>query len=765
MNQIEPFGIKVLLIYRGINEAGAAAYVVRHLSEELRESDVQVVISQGMTDARSIITADPTIQCILLKLDDVGDLKYEAAAGILSFIRERNEFLPVFLLASRTDAADVPTDILNKVNDFIWIMEDTSDFIAGRILAAIKRYRDYILPPMFKALAEFQEINEYSWHTPGHTGGTAFLKSPAGRAFFNFFGEQIFRSDLSISVGELGSLLDHSGPIGKSEKYIARVFGSHRSYHVTNGTSTSNRVVIMASVTRNQVALCDRNCHKSVEHAMTMSGAIPTYLMPSRNQYGIIGPILPERMTVDAIQKSIQENPLITNGIDPTPQHAVITNSTYDGLCYNVNRVIELLGNTVDRLHFDEAWYGYARFNPIYDGRFAMCGNPDFFNPNYPTVFATQSTHKLLAAFSQASMIHVRNGRRPIAPERFNEAFMMHASTSPFYPIIASNDVSAAMMDGAGGKALTTDSIREAVAFRRTVARLNAEFAAKNEWFVNVWQPDTITLPGSKKKTPFYKMDEETLVTNPACWVLRPNAAWHGFGAIEDDFCMLDPIKVSVTTPGVKAKGGLEPWGIPAAVLTAYLNNKGIVVEKTTDFTVLFLFSLGITKGKWGTLLNALFEFKEDYDANLPLERALPGLMQSYPKRYKGWGLHDLSDAMFQTMAELKTTETMGAAFSFLPHPDKSPVEAFESLVRGDVEPLPLDAMTGRTVATGVVPYPPGIPLLMPGENAGDADGPALTYLKALEKFDSYFPGFTHDTHGVDVKNGRYEILCLKEKK
>ncbi len=765
MNQIEPFGIKVLLIYRGIDEAGAAAYVVRHLSDQLRESDVQIVTTQSMTDARSIITADPSIQCVLLKLDDIGDLNHAAAKAVLTFIRERNEFLPVFLLADRTVASDVPTDILNKVNDFIWIMEDTSDFIAGRIIAAIKRYRAYILPPMFKALAAFQEVNEYSWHTPGHTGGTAFLKAPAGRAFFNFFGEQIFRSDLSISVGELGSLLDHSGPIGDSEKYVSRVFGSHHSYHVTNGTSTSNRVVIMASVTRNQVILSDRNCHKSIEHALTMSGAIPTYLMPVRNQYGIIGPIPPERLTAEAVQKSVADNPLVQKGIDPTPQHAVITNSTYDGLCYNVNRVIELLGDTVDRLHFDEAWYGYARFNPMYDGRFAMCGDPQTFNPNCPTIFATQSTHKLLAAFSQASLIHVRDGRRAIQPQRFNEAFMMHASTSPFYPIIASNDISAAMMDGAGGKALTSDCIREAVAFRRTVARLNAEFAAKKEWFVNIWQPDTIIHPGTKKKTAFYKIDEETLTTNPACWILRPNAAWHGFGAIEDDYCMLDPIKVSITTPGVKVKGGLDTWGIPAAVLTAYLNNKGIIVEKTTDFTVLVLFSLGITKGKWGTLLNALFEFKEDYDANLPLERVLPALTDAYPERYRGLGLRDLSDAMFQTMKDLNTTAAMGAAFSFLPHPDKSPVEAFEALVRGDVEPLTLDAMAGRTVATGVVPYPPGIPMLMPGENIGDADGAPLTYLRALETFDTHFPGFTHDTHGVDVKNGRYEILCVKESK
>jgi hypothetical protein len=202
-------------------------------------------------------------------------------------------------------------------DDFIWLLEDTTDFISGRIFAAIERYRDRILPPMFAALADFASLHEYSWHTPGHAGGTAFLKSPVGRAFFEFFGESLLRSDLSISVGELGSLLDHSGPIGESEGYAARVFGAHRSYTVTNGTSTSNRVVVMASVTRNQVALCDRNCHKSIEHSMTLSGAIPTYLMPSRNHYGIIGPILPERLTPEAVKRWIGENALVKGEVDP----------------------------------------------------------------------------------------------------------------------------------------------------------------------------------------------------------------------------------------------------------------------------------------------------------------------------------------------------------------------------------------------------------------------------------------------------------------
>lgn len=753
-----PFQVKILLVYENLSDNTAAARAVRRLQADLEKEGSQVINAENLDDAKAIFISDAGIQCVLMGVEcSRCATTYEA----LEFVREQNKEIPIFVMSSRNMASQIPTDVLDKVSDFIWLLEDTIEFISGRIQAAVRRYRQFILPPMFKALAKFAKVHEYSWHTPGHTGGTAFLKSAVGRDFFNFFGEQIFRSDLSISVGELGSMLDHSGPIGESERYISKVFNSSRSYHITNGSSTSNRIILMASVTRNDVCLCDRNCHKSVEHAMTLSGAVPTYLIPSRNRYGIIGPIFPERLTKEAVAESIKQNPLVHGNINPQPKHAIITNSTYDGLCYNVSKVRELLGQSSDRLHFDEAWYGYARFNPLYENRYAMCENPKTYDKNQPTVFATQSTHKLLAAFSQASMIHILEGRNPISHQRFNESLMMHSSTSPFYPIIASNDISAAMMDNGGGKSLTDIAIREAITFRKTIARIYAEKSKKDDWFFNVWQPDTIKNQNGESIS-FYKADDELLATAPDCWVLHPNEEWHGFGNIEDGYCMLDPIKVSVITPGVLPDGNLAEIGIPAAIVTAYLDNKGIVVEKTADFTILFLFSMGITKGKWGTLLNAMFEFKSDYENNTPLERILPKIYKADSKHYKDMGLKDLADEMFTSMKRLATTRKLSAGFSVLPHPDVTPVEAYEKLVKNEIESLTLKQMAGKTVATGVVPYPPGIPLLMPGENAGEADGPILGYLQSLENFDREFAGFEHDTHGVTVQNGEYHILCLK---
>ncbi|MEW5421260.1 Orn/Lys/Arg decarboxylase N-terminal domain-containing protein [Amorphus sp. 3PC139-8] len=756
----ERLGKRALFAHGDLEIASAAGRAARALAEDLVQRDVDIVEATSAEDANALIVSDAAIQCVLLDWDIASEDGTPQAEALLTAVRARHADLPIFLITSREAASDLPVAVLGKADDFIWLLEDTPDFIGGRVVAAIERYRQTVLPPMFAALAKFARVYEYSWHTPGHTGGTAFLKHIAGRAFFQFFGEELFRSDLSISVGELGSLLDHSGPIGEGERYAARVFGAHRSYTVTNGSSTSNRVILMASVTRGQIALCDRNCHKSVEHAMTLAGAVPTYLVPSRNGLGLIGPIHPESLTAAAVEASIADNPLSAKAVDRTPVHAIITNSTYDGLCYNVTRVEELLGDTVDRLHFDEAWYGYARFNPIYRDRFAMHGEPGAHDASKPTVFATQSTHKLLAALSQASFIHVRDGRRPIPHNRFNEAFMMHASTSPQYAIIASNDVSAAMMDGTGGPTLTTESIREAIAFRQTIARIRAEFGERGDWFFNAWQPETAVFSDGGRVA-FEKADPERLATDPAAWVLHPGADWHGFDKLEDDYCMLDPIKVSIVTPGMSATGETAATGIPASIVTAYLDTKGIVVEKTTDFTILFLFSLGITKGKWGTLVNALMDFKADYDANRPLAQALPGLVADHPERYGTMGLKDLADEMFAAMGELKTTETLSKGFSILPVPELTPVEAYEQLVLGHVEHLSLDEMANRVVATGVVPYPPGIPLLMPGENAGAADGPLIAYLKALEAFDARFPGFAHDTHGVEVEEGRYKILCI----
>ncbi|MGH7586235.1 MAG: Orn/Lys/Arg decarboxylase N-terminal domain-containing protein [Gemmatimonadales bacterium] len=753
--------MRALVVDDELASPTAEGRAVRSLVEELRARAVDVVEATSAEDGMSVVTSDSAIHVLLVDWTLEGDKGHVRARRLIEFVRSRNDRIPIFLLAERGEATAIPVDVMEMVDEFVWMLEDTAAFVGGRVVAAIRRYLEVMLPPLAAAVMRFSQVYEYSWHTPGHTGGTAFLKSPVGRVFFDYFGENLLRSDLSISVGALGSLLDHTGAIGEHERYAARVFGAHRTYCVTNGTSTSNRVIFMAAVGRNQVALCDRNCHKSIEHSLVMTGAIPTYLVPLRNRYGIIGPIPPGRLRAAAIKAAVKGNPLLPRGADPRAVYAVITNSTYDGLCYDARRLEELLDPSVDRIHFDEAWYAYARFNPLYRDRHGMHGDPR--DHKGPTVFATHSTHKLLAALSQASFLHIRDGRGAIPHARFNESFMMHASTSPLYPIIVSNDVTAAMMDGPGGLALTSESIEEAVAFRQAMGRVHREFADKGDWFFDTWNPATVREGRSRRKVRFEDASPRFLATEPDAWVLHPGEAWHGFADLEDGYCMLDPIKVSIVTPGVAAKGGLDRRGIPASLLTAWLHNRGVEVEKTTDFTILFLFSIGITKGKWGTLLNALLDFKRDYDANAPLPEALPELVANHPGPYGKLGLRDLADQMFAMLGRTRQTHWLAEAFSTLPTPVMTPSDAYQYLVRDQIEHVPLGKLANHVLATSVVPYPPGIPMLMPGESTGPQDGPYLGYLRALAEWDAKFPGFGHDTHGVENRDGVYYVQCLKK--
>ena len=207
----------------------------------------------------------------------------------------------------------------------------------------------------------------------------------------------------------------------------------------------------------------------------------------------------------------------------------------------------------------------------------------------------------------------------------------------------------------------------------------------------------------------------------------------------------------------------LGKTGIPATLVTAYLDRVGIQVEKTTDFTVLVLFSFGITKGKWGTLVTALLDLKKDYDANTPLEQTIPRLTKANPERYGAMGLRDLANEMFDQLKSAKQTQWLAKAFSTLPQAVMKPADAYRELVLDNIEHVPLEKLANRVLATSVVPYPPGIPMLMPGESTGPDDGPYPAYLRALQQWDARFPGFGHDTHGAENKDGVLYMQCLKK--
>jgi len=741
MADISALPLHVLLVSERLDSPDVFGRALQSLADELVALEVVVTPARSAEETYAILGSDPRV-CVVVVDVELGD---GAELGrLVEFARDRSDELPIVLMAERERLDEVPTAIVRECDGFVYLLDDTPDWVAGRLRDAALRYRRELAPPMFAGLVQFARTHEYSWHTPGHEGGAAFRKSPVGQAFADFFGPQLLRSDLSISVAELGSLLDHSGLIGEAERRAARIFGADFTFFVTNGGSTSNRIVHQGCVTAGDVVALDRNAHKSAEQSATMNRAVPIYMIPTRNRYGIIGPIPPGEMTQDAFAAKVASSSFAAT--DASPVLAMVTNSTYDGLLYHVPTVDETLGSHIDRIHYDEAWFAHGAFNPLYHERHAMHSGRR--SGDGPTTFATQSTHKLLAGLSQSSYIHVRNGRRPVNPERFNEAFMMHASTSPQYAIIASNDVAAHMMKGRRGPLLTRESIDEAIAFRKTLARAAAE---TDDWFFSGWQPPTVA-----------ELAGPELATSPAVWQLRQADSWHGFSGLPDGYAMLDPIKVTVLTPGVEADGTLSSFGVPAAIVSAYLDQRAsIVVEKTQDYSILFLFSMGVTRGKWGSLVTSLFDFKRDCDRNLALEEALPALTSAHPGRYAGMGLADLAREMHETMRDSDLLPKLHDAFSSLPEQAILPAEAYEHVVRGTVEPVQLTELADRTVAVGVVPYPPGIPLLMPGERAGPPGGPWLGYLHALQDFDDRFPGFEHETHGVRIDDGAYTVLCI----
>ncbi len=496
--------------YEGKHAAGRG---MRQLAAAIEKEGFRVVAGLSYEDARRLVNVFNSESCWLVSVDgaEATPKQWQILEEVLAAKRSRNDRLPIFLFGDERTAEMVPASVLKHANAFMRLFEDSAEFLARAIARSAQLYLERLPPPMFKALMDYTLHASYSWHTPGHGGGTAFRKSPVGQLFYEFFGENTLRSDISVSVGQLGSLLDHTGPIAEGERNAARIFGADETLFVVGGTSTSNKIVWHGTVSRGDLVLCDRNCHKSILHSLVMTGATPIYLVPSRNGLGIIGPISREQFTPESIRRKIAASPFAkeTSG---KVRLMVMTNSTYDGLCYNVDAIKQTLGDAVDVLHFDEAWYAYANFHEFYDGYHAISSERPARSPHAIT-FATQSTHKLLAALSQASMIHVQHGEtQRLDMARFNEAFMMHTSTSPQYGIIASCDVAAAMMEQPAGRALVQETIDEALSFRRAMTAVKKQL--NGSWWFDVWQPDAM----AKRPT-----DEQS------AWVLKPGDRWHGF--------------------------------------------------------------------------------------------------------------------------------------------------------------------------------------------------------------------------------------------
>ncbi len=570
--------------------------------------------------------------------------------------------------------------------------------------------------------------------------------------FHQFFGENMLRADVCNAVEELGQLLDHTGPVAASERNAARIFNADHCYFVTNGTSTSNKMVWHSTVAPGDIVVVDRNCHKSILHSIIMCGAIPVFLMPTRNHLGIIGPIPLEEFSMDSIRKKIEANPFARQAKNKKPRILTITQSTYDGVLYNVETLKDMLDGEIDTLHFDEAWLPHATFHSFYQDMHAI--GKERPRAKKSMIFSTQSTHKLLAGISQASQILVRESETvKLDKDSFHEAYLMHTSTSPQYSIIASCDVAAAMMEPPGGTALVEESIVEALDFRRAMRKIDAEYG--DDWWFKVWGPEKLAEDGIGKASDWIIKGESKTAKN--------GVNWHGFGKMATGFNMLDPIKCTIVTPGMDLNGKFAKTGIPANIVSKFLAEHGVVVEKTGLYSFFIMFTIGITKGRWNSMLTALQQFKDDYDKNQPMWRILPEFCQKH-RKYEKMGLADLCHHLHTLYAKYDIARLTTDMYLSDLTPAMKPSDAYAQIAKRNTERVSIDDLEGRITVGLVTPYPPGIPLLIPGEVFNKK---IVSYLKFSREFNEQCPGFETDIHGLVVEedaNGKkqYYADCVK---
>ena len=507
---------------------------------EIERSGFEVVRARKLEDAEIAVQTDAAIGCMVV---DWGKKGLEGkTAALINLMRRRGLDFPIILLIRRKRFEDLPVEVLDFIDGYVFLSEETPPFIAKNLISRLKQYAETLKTPFFGALVDYAEEGNQLWTCPGHNGGVFYSRSPIGRVFVEHLGEAVFRDDLDNSVLDLGDLLTHEGPALKAQKEAAQIFGAEKTYFVLNGTSTSNKVALGSLVTDGDLVLFDRNNHKAAHHgALMMAGGIPVYIPTVRNAWGLIGPMRWDALDETALRERIRNHPLVKDPEawrKPRPfRVAVVEQCTYDGTIHNAEMILKQIGHLCDYILFDEAWAGFMKFHPLYAGRFAM-GLSDL-GPDAPGIIATQSTHKQLASFSQASQIHIkdrhiRGQKRRIEHRRFNESFMQHASTSPFYPLFASLDVGAQMMKGRSGEVLWDDTIRLGIELRKKMRAVRREFEEKEtrperRWFFEPFVPDRVAIPdvsreGAAHNVAWDTISTDLLATNPSYWQLAPDA-------------------------------------------------------------------------------------------------------------------------------------------------------------------------------------------------------------------------------------------------
>ena len=668
------------------------------------------------------------VAAIVLTAGDVGEY--------LERIQATNFGIPVFVVQTEEEQVDP------KFYDAIYHIQDLNGYdiklYSRQIETAARLYEEKMLPPFFKMLSEYVEMGNIAFDCPGHQGGQYYRKHPAGRFLYDFYGENIFRSDICNADVKLGDLLIHEGAACDAQKYAAQVFNADKTYFVLNGTSSANKVALNAVLSPGDLVLFDRNNHKSNHHgALIQAGATPIYLETARNPFGFIGGIDSHCFEEDYLKSLIKEvAPEKLNQKRPF-RLAVIQLGTYDGTIYNARQVVDKIGHLCDYILFDSAWVGYEQFIPMMKDCSPLLLE---LNENDPGILVTQSVHKQQAGFSQASQIHkkdkhIKGQDRYVNHKRFNNAFMLHASTSPFYPLFATLDVNAKIQGSEAGLRLWHECVKVGIEARKLV--LN---------HCDLIRP---FIPTTVKGKKWQDYDTEEIATNLEFFKFHPTDTWHKFEGYADEQYFVDPCKFLLTTPGISLENGeYEDFGIPATILANYLRENGIIPEKCDLNSILFLLTPAETLTKMQTLVAQIALFEKHIKQNSLLKDVLPTVYKNNEDRYKGYTIRQLCQEMHDLYVSRNVKQLQKDLFrkATLPEYALNPHDANIEFVRNKVELVALTDIVGRVAAEGALPYPPGVLCVVPGERWSPT---AQKYFLALEEGINTLPGFAPEIQGV----------------
>ncbi|QOR15834.1 ornithine decarboxylase SpeF [Haemophilus parainfluenzae] len=668
------------------------------------------------------------VAAIVLTAGDVGEY--------LERIQATNFGIPVFVVQTEEEQVDP------KFYDAIYHIQDLNGYdiklYSRQIETAARLYEEKMLPPFFKMLSEYVEMGNIAFDCPGHQGGQYYRKHPAGRFLYDFYGENIFRSDICNADVKLGDLLIHEGAACDAQKYAAQVFNADKTYFVLNGTSSSNKVALNAVLAPGDLVLFDRNNHKSNHHgALIQAGATPIYLETARNPFGFIGGIDSHCFEEDYLKSLIKEvAPEKLNQKRPF-RLAVIQLGTYDGTIYNARQVVDKIGHLCDYILFDSAWVGYEQFIPMMKDCSPLLLE---LNENDPGILVTQSVHKQQAGFSQTSQIHkkdkhIKGQDRYVNHKRFNNAFMLHASTSPFYPLFAALDVNAKIQGSEAGRRLWHECVKVGIEARKLVLN-HCEL-------IRPFIPTTI------KGKKWQDYDTEEIATNLEFFKFHPTDTWHKFEGYADEQYFVDPCKFLLTTPGISLENGeYEDFGIPATILANYLRENGIIPEKCDLNSILFLLTPAETLTKMQTLVAQIALFEKHIKQNSLLKDVLPTVYKNNEDRYKGYTIRQLCQEMHDLYVSRNVKQLQKDLFrkATLPEYALNPHDANIEFVRNKVELVALTDIVGRVAAEGALPYPPGVLCVVPGERWSPT---AQKYFLALEEGINTLPGFAPEIQGV----------------